>query len=99
LRNHVESQPNNLFEYMSAGLPVIASDFGHWRTIVADEDCGILVDPLDPDAIAGAIRRVLEDRTAAQDMGRRGRQAVTRKYNWSTQEAVLLELYGSIIGS
>jgi len=97
LRNHIESQPNKLFEYMSAGLPVLASDFPHWREIVATEDCGLLVDPLDVDAIAGAIRAIVGDRKSSEAMGTRGRAAVRVKYNWSIQETVLLDLYKSLL--
>jgi glycosyltransferase involved in cell wall biosynthesis len=94
--NHVESQPNKLFEYMSAGLPVIASDFPLWRRIVEGCGCGLLVDPLDPAAIAAAIDRLLGDPEEARRMGERGRAAVERLYNWQAEEARLLALYESL---
>lgn len=94
--NHLESQPVKLFEYMSAALPVIASDFPLWRRIVDDAGCGLLVDPLDASAIAEAIDRLVSDPHEADRMGRRGREAVAHRYNWRAEEARLLELYETL---
>lgn len=56
--NHVFSQPNKLFEYMSAGMPVVCSNFDLWRTVVEAGECGICVDPSDPKEIGEAINRI-----------------------------------------
>jgi len=96
LGNHVESQPNKLFEYMSAGAPVIASDFPLWRTIVETARCGLLVNPLDPESIAAAMRWVLSHREEAQAMGDRGRQAVVEQYHWEKELPKLLDLYSAL---
>lgn len=90
---YIDAYPVKLFEYMAAGLPVIASDFPLWRNIVREADCGLLVDPRDPGAIANAMRWILENPEEAEEMGRRGRLAAIRKYNWATQEENLLSLY------
>jgi glycosyltransferase involved in cell wall biosynthesis len=97
LRNHVESQPNKLFEYMAAGLPIVASDFPHWRSILEAEGCGLFVDPTDTRAIASAIRSVTSDRVWAEEMGARGKEAVHRTYGWPSQAAKLLELYERLL--
>lgn len=96
VRNYIDSQPVKMYEYMAAGLPVVASDFPLWRQVIAGVDCGYLVDPLDPTAIAAALRAVLDDPAAAQAQGARGRAAVEQRYNWEHEAEHLLELYQRI---
>ena len=93
--NHTNAQPNKLFEAMSAGVPVIASDFPAWRAVVEGCGCGCLVDPLDPGSIAGAMQWMLEHSEEADEMGRRGREAVEKRYNWEKESRILLDLYAA----
>jgi glycosyltransferase involved in cell wall biosynthesis len=97
--NFLESAPTKLFEYMSAGIPVIASDFPGFREIVGKIKCGLLVDPLDPRSIAGAIEYILKHPAEAEQMGQRGREAVLAQYNWASEERKLLELYCNLTSS
>ena len=94
--NHTNAQPTKLFEYMSAELPVIASDFPLWRSIIEGNGCGLPVNPLDPEAIAAAMRWVLEHPQEAAAMGKRGREAVLARYNWESESQVLLKLYRDV---
>ena len=91
--NHIEAMPQKMFEYMGAGLPVIASDFPLWRHILGDTGCGIFVNPTDPKAIAKAIEYVLRHPEEAEEMGKRGRAAVIERYNWDSQAKELVKLY------
>jgi glycosyltransferase involved in cell wall biosynthesis len=95
--NHIYAQPNKLFEYMSAGIPVIASNFPSWCKIVNDVGCGLTVDPLNPWAIAAAIIFILENPKEAEQMGKRGQHAVRNKYNWNVESQKFLALYDEIL--
>jgi glycosyltransferase involved in cell wall biosynthesis len=97
LPNHIDAQPNKMFEYMSAGIPVIASDFPLWREIVIGNQCGLCVDPMDPTAIAKAIDYLVQNPDEARQMGENGRRAVLGRYNWSVEEAKLLGFYEQIL--
>ena len=96
--NHVNAQPNKLFEYMSAGLPLIASDFPMWRELVDDFKCGLLVNPKDPRAICEAMKWILDHPQEAEAMGRRGRQAVESRLNWEHEGQQLISVYDQIYG-
>lgn len=91
--------PVKLFDYMGHGLPVVASNFPLWREIVEGNGCGLCVDPLDTTAIAQAITRIMNDETLASEMGNRGRNAVLSRYNWTTEEQTLLEVYNKVLRS
>lgn len=91
--NHIDAQPNKMFEYMSAGLPVIGSNFPLWREILLGSDSGICVDPTDVQATADAMDALANNRERAVEMGRNGQMAVKQKYNWATQAEKLLALY------
>ncbi len=95
--NHIKSQPNKLFEYMSVGIPVIASNFPLWREFVEKNKCGLLVDPLNPNEIADGIRWILDHPEEAELMGKRGQEAVFSVYNWSVEEKKLLQFYGEML--
>jgi len=94
--NYVTSQPVKLFEYMCAGIPVIASDFPVCREIIDQAGCGILVNPLDPREIAAAMEFLLANPEQAAEMGRRGFQAILERYNWANEEKTLLRFYSEL---
>lgn len=91
--NYLDSLPIKMFEYMSAELPVIASDFPLWRQIIGDASAGICVDPQDPEAIAKAIGKLVDDVELANRMGKAGREAVLMRYNWTVEGVKLIDFY------
>jgi glycosyltransferase involved in cell wall biosynthesis len=98
IQHEMVSLPIKLFEYMAAGLPVISSDFPVWREIVDSANCGLLIDPLDLDAIVAAMQWILDNPDEAEAMGRRGRQAVEDQYNWEPEGAALVAFYRDRLG-
>lgn len=96
LINYLDALPIKMFEYMSAGIPVIASDFPLWREILEDNDCGICVNPLDPQDIANAINHLISHPENAKRMGENGRRAILEKFNWSIEEKKLIHFYEDV---
>ena len=97
LPNHVNAQPNKIFEYMASGLPVIGSNFPLWTEIIADNHCGICVNPLAPLEIAKAIKYLQENPEIAKEMGANGKKMVQSKYNWNIEEKKLINFYAQLI--
>ena len=86
-----------VYEYMSVGLPVIISKYAYADKAVSKYKFGLSVKPDDINAIADAIRQIIESPTAAKEMGNAGRLAVKTEFNWSIEEQKLIALYQSLI--
>ena len=59
---------------MSAGLPIITSNFPLWKEIVEGNNCGICVNPLEPKEIAEAIEYIMTHPNEAEQMGQNGKK-------------------------
>ena len=97
--NHINAQPNKIFEYMAAGLPVIGSNFPLWKEIIEQNNCGICVDPSDSMAIADAIHHLASNKELARKMGENGSRLVKEKYNWGHEEIKLIDFYRQLMTS
>jgi phosphatidylinositol alpha-mannosyltransferase len=87
-----------LLEAMAAGRPVVATRIEGYTELLADADCGRLVEPGDPGQLAGTIAALLEDRDACQTLGRRG-AAFARRYDWTAIAGRLESVYSSVAAS
>jgi glycosyltransferase involved in cell wall biosynthesis len=96
MSNSVESYPTKLFEYMSIGLPIITSNFPLYREIVEGNGTGICVDPKDTEEMKKAILSIHMDVKKSELMGKNGKKAVKEKYNWKSEELVLIGVYKSL---
>ena len=84
-----------IFEEMMAELPVVCTDFQLWKDFIQRYHCGICVNPHDVDEIRKAISTLIDDPGLAMEMGKNGRLAVEKEFNWSIEEKKLVELYKS----
>ncbi len=99
LPSYVDSLPIKMFEYMSAELPVVASNFPLWQGIIERHGCGVCVNPNDVAAMAQALRAIVDDAPRVAALGRAGRAAVMSQYHWPVAERELLALYADLIGA
>jgi glycosyltransferase involved in cell wall biosynthesis len=97
-RKYLESYPTKLFEYMAAGLPVVASNFPVWHRMVEDAGCGLTVNPRDPVELIEAVRWILDHPDEAAAMGARGQAAVREHYDWSHEAERLVRFYHRLAG-
>jgi glycosyltransferase involved in cell wall biosynthesis len=94
--SYLESTPIKLFEYMAAGIPVIASDFPYWRSILNGYDCVYWVDANDIESIKKVIVELFNNKSNALLKGQVGKRAVIEKFNWEAEQKNLLEYYDTL---
>lgn len=95
--DYEDALPVKLFEYMAAGLPVIASDFPLWRGIVEDCAGGYTVEPEDRQAICTAVKALLDDPDMAYATGEKARAKVFERYSWDTEMRSLDQFYKTLL--
>lgn len=97
--NNYLSTPNKFLEAMAAGVPTVCSDHPGMGPIARETGCGIPVDPADVDAVAAAIRTIVEAPPEERSARRaKALAAAHDTYNWETQVQALLEEYSRLTG-
>jgi glycosyltransferase involved in cell wall biosynthesis len=91
-----EGLPNVILEAMAEGVPVIASRHAGIPEAVAHEETGLLVPPGDPDALAAALQRLVQDPELRRRLGKRAREVAAERFSAVAQsrrlESVLLRI-------
>jgi len=95
ISNHIDAMPNKLFEFMSAGLPVICSDFPLWKDLVESNNVGTCVNPKENSEIESSITMYSVSQDLIQQHGREGSRLVQDEFNWESQINKLSGLYNS----
>lgn len=91
---HFYFSPLKVFEYMAAGLPVVASRLGQLAELIEDGVTGILCPPGDAAALAEALDRLRRDPELRRRLGRAARQSVLREHTWDAVARRVLRLAG-----
>ncbi|MBL8048637.1 MAG: glycosyltransferase [Chthonomonas sp.] len=89
---------NKIYDYMMAGLPIIASPNRTWIKTLEEHKCGIILRDGSAQALADAMNAMFSDPAGSQQMGENGRRAALEKYTWEAEERKLLALYERLIG-
>ena len=92
--NHRLALPNKAFEYVAAGIPVVASDLPELSRVVDSYGIGWTVDPADPTSIAAGLRSALESGDDPQLRERLDRAA--EELSWARERERLVALYAEL---
>jgi glycosyltransferase involved in cell wall biosynthesis len=92
-----EGAPTAIGEAMMMELPVVATDVGAVREIVDDGRTGFVVPPLDAQALAGAILRILGDPEARASFGTRGRAWAIERFSADACTRAHLQAYEYVL--
>lgn len=77
--------PLKLFESLACSVPVIVSDWPGMADFVREHQCGIVVPPGDPEALALAVSELVSAPAEARMMGCRGAEAVRSSHSWDAK--------------
>jgi glycosyltransferase involved in cell wall biosynthesis len=99
VKTHHIILPIKTFEYMSFGLPIVCSNFGHLAKYVTENDVGEVVNPENIQEIANAILKILNNRELYVRYSENGIKAVKEKYNWKIMENKLVNIYHQLLYS
>ena len=91
------TSPLKILEMLAHGVPVVACDLPSTRTILEPDRSALLVEPNRPEALAGAIGRLLDDARLADRLRRNGR-VLAKDYSWGRRADRLLKFLQGIAG-
>ncbi|MBU3653380.1 MAG: glycosyltransferase family 4 protein [Limnohabitans sp.] len=99
LPSYREGLPKALLEAMAAGLPCVTTDVPGCREAVRHGDNGLLVPARHPEALAQALKQLIEDPAMRARMGARGRERVQQEFSSQQVIAQTLALYQTVVAS
>jgi glycosyltransferase involved in cell wall biosynthesis len=92
-----EALSNVLLESMAAGTAVVATDVGGTAEALTDGENGLLVRPGQPDAMAAAISRLLDNPELSRRLGHAGRNTIARRFSLERMVTATEHLYQDLL--
>jgi len=92
-----QTNPNKIFEYMTFGIPFIATDFKKWVNKLDDINAGLFVNVDKTDSISDLVLKVYNDKKTYHTMSDNGKNYIFNKYNWNIEQKKLLNLYSKLL--
>jgi glycosyltransferase involved in cell wall biosynthesis len=93
-----DSAPNKLFEALAAGCCIISGHFGEIQHVVAEYDCGILVEDFTVDQLARALDACSDPQRLSR-WKQNAARAGAERYSWERAEQLLLHAYKDLLGT
>jgi glycosyltransferase involved in cell wall biosynthesis len=95
--SHEEGFSNVILEGMAAALPVVATNVGGNPEAVLDGETGYIVEPRNPESIAAALEKLMQDPHQARQMGEKGAQRVRAEFSYEAMIKGLEGLYEELL--
>lgn len=92
----IDNTPISILEAMACGLCIVSTNVGGIPCVLEDEHDALLVAPDDPEAMAAAVRRILNDPTLAQQLSLNARKKV-EQFDWSVILPRWEQLFASVM--
>jgi glycosyltransferase involved in cell wall biosynthesis len=99
LSSRSEGFPRSVLEAMRAGLPVVASDVGGVSEAVSEGINGLLVPPGQPEALSGALEKLIADASERQRLGAAARRIYEGRFRFERMLQETMELYDTVVDS
>jgi len=96
--NHFSTDSNKLFEYLVAGLPIVATNLPEIRKIVREFDLGCLVAPGDTVQLAEAIQRLVDSKELRKKYALNASNTA-KELNWQAQEKDFIDAYTDVVNA
>ena len=94
--HHDTTFANKIFQYMSFGLPVVASDSTAQKEVIEEYNCGLIHKAGNVQEIADCIIKLYQDENLIQELGENGLKGIQEKYNWESTSRELINLYATL---
>jgi glycosyltransferase involved in cell wall biosynthesis len=99
MSSHLEGLCTSILDAMSAGLPVVATRTGGIPEIIRDGQNGLLAQPRNPESLAAALQRILEEADLRSEFRAAGRHTVLNQFTNDAMVEGTIRAYGIFLGN